>query len=111
MAEFPYNHLGLIPANPYHRSYHENRPLNANGPHQYSQEQLDKRATAQQESFNRYALGGAIGNTAGGLLSSTKIIEPIEETIKVESISKSEFKRLQREDIIAVWEELTELNN
>ena len=104
-------------------SYREKQSLNANGPYQYAPGQLEEIQKKQNErqialqyrALNSNALRGSL---VGVPSISTHITGTDSiggnskgELIKIKSISKEEFKRLQREDIMKEWERLINLDN
>ena len=87
----------------YHYNYHSNIPMNTDGPYQYNKKQL------QLQRAKELRDAPIVKNPYKGV----KYLEPehvikveIEEEIKVETISKKEFKRLEREDIMNEWQNL-----
>ena len=98
----------------YNFSYHEREPLNCNGPYQYSPEQLEQMAEIRRANeIIKFTMGGAIVKDPIRTPRLTHIagIDPISEDskvvlIKVESISKEEFKQSEHESIMAEWKEL-----
>ena len=98
----------------YHFSYHEREPLNCNGPYQYSSEQLEQMAEIRRANeIIKFTMGGTIvrNPTINSKITYIEGIDPISEDskvalIKVESISKEEFKQSEHESIMAEWKEL-----
>jgi len=95
---------------PYHTEYHGNIPLNTNGPYQYSLLQIEKQKEKAKiiEENKIISLGILSKNSIKSYTVNPPILEQIDEKIKIKSISKKEFIKLQHQDII---EELKEIIN
>jgi len=92
----------------YHHSYHEEEPLNANGPYQYSPEQLAERK-AKGIIDNLEGLQKVLSSKTPSFHLASHPIETQESAgflIEPDSLTKEEFKELQRQDIMNEWEEL-----